>query len=316
MKIREAVPEDKEEIVEVLIASLGTTDLPITTEIWNYKHVENPFGRSLVLLAEEEGKIVGVRAFMCWRWQENGEIFTTYRAVDTATHPKHQGKGIFKKLTLAAVKMATEKNDHFIFNTPNEKSRPGYLKMGWAVVDKLHIGLKPAFNSFYKFDSNKVDYKVNLKDSTEQIEKLCVKWNAFQKKSGKLFTPKTRDFLYWRYESNPLQKYEVLAEGGIYLAVYVKQRGRLKELRVAECLHNNDSGDLKLINKLISQLSKRFGVQFISYSPDLLDLGSFSIKGNIGPVFTLRELNLTPDKRNELLKIKNWNYSIGDLELF
>src|SRR5680860_587937 len=132
MIIREAKEVDIPEIVKVLRASLGEQDLPLSEGIWNYKHVKNPFGRSLVLVAEENGVIAGVRAFMCWEWQCLNKSYATYRAVDTATHPNYQGQGIFKKLTLKAIELAKEQGVQFIFNTPNEQSRPGYLKMGWA----------------------------------------------------------------------------------------------------------------------------------------------------------------------------------------
>ena len=31
-----------------------------------------------------------------------------------------------------------------MFNTPNDQSRPGYLKMGWQVVGRVPIGVRPA----------------------------------------------------------------------------------------------------------------------------------------------------------------------------
>ncbi len=130
MLIREATEQDIPEILRVLKASLGETSSKKTESVWRYKHVDNPFGKSLVLVAVENDKIIGVRALMRWNWQLGNQIFSAYRAVDTATHPKHQGKGIFKKLTLRAIEMAKEQRDNFIFNTPNTQSLPGYLKMG------------------------------------------------------------------------------------------------------------------------------------------------------------------------------------------
>jgi predicted N-acetyltransferase YhbS len=97
MKIREATEEDIPDILEVLKASLGETSSKKTEDVWKYKHIDNPFGKSMVLVAIEENKIIGVRAFMRWKWQKGDCVFSAFRAVDTATHPKHQGKGIFKK---------------------------------------------------------------------------------------------------------------------------------------------------------------------------------------------------------------------------
>ena len=143
MQIREADHSDIPRILKVLKASLGESSSKKTEEVWRYKHIENPFGESLVLVAEEKDEIIGVRAFMRWQWQKGGQIYSAFRAVDTATHPDHQGKGIFKKLTLKALEIGKERGDHFVFNTPNTQSKPGYLKMGWKEVDKLKIHLRP-----------------------------------------------------------------------------------------------------------------------------------------------------------------------------
>ncbi len=142
MQIREATENDIPGILNVLKASLGESSSKKTEEVWRYKHIENPFGKSLVLIAAENEEIIGVRAFMRWQWQKEDKVYSAFRAVDTATHPSHQGKGIFKKLTLKALEIGKERGDHFVFNTPNTQSKPGYIKMGWKEVDKLKIQLR------------------------------------------------------------------------------------------------------------------------------------------------------------------------------
>ena len=110
-------------------------------EFFRWKHLENPFGRSFMLVAETDGHIVGLRAFMRWEFVAGDRRFRAVRAVDTATHPDHQGKGIFSRLTLEALDALRDQAD-FIFNTPNEKSLPGYLKMGWSVVGRVPIRIR------------------------------------------------------------------------------------------------------------------------------------------------------------------------------
>ena len=110
-------------------------------EFFRWKHLENPFGRSFMLVAEADGRIVGLRAFMRWEFVAGDRRFRAVRAVDTATHPDHQGKGIFSRLTLEALDSLRDQAD-FVFNTPNEKSLPGYLKMGWSVVGRVPIRIR------------------------------------------------------------------------------------------------------------------------------------------------------------------------------
>ena len=82
-----------------------------------------------MLIAETEGRLVGFRAFMRWRFRL-GALVRAVRAVDTATHPDFRGKG-----SSAAHRrprsMSWDWTRVLIFNTPNDKSLPGYLKMGW-----------------------------------------------------------------------------------------------------------------------------------------------------------------------------------------
>ncbi|MCY2686971.1 GNAT family N-acetyltransferase [Salinimicrobium sp. TH3] len=314
MIIREAVAADVPEIVQVLKASLGETELPLSEEIWNYKHRNNPFGQSIVLIAIEDKNIVGVRALMRWKWHRNGKEYFCLRAVDTATHPKHQGKGIFKKLTLKAVDVAQTEGADFIFNTPNEKSRPGYLKMGWEISGKLKVGLSPAILSFWKFRNSIPEYEIIYQTSFKRLEDLCTGWNLGLEKE-KLHTKKSAKYLKWRYEENPLQAYEVLVTSNFYLAGYIKKRKKIKELRIVECIFQNKSGE-KEADKIIRKWSMKFGAQVISFSPLLKKELIPSIKGKFGPLATVRNLNLTEIEREACFTTENWTYSLGDLELF
>lgn len=317
MKFKEADIEDIPAIVDVLKASLGERDLPISENIWRYKHLDNPFGNSFVLLAIEEGQVVGVRAFMKWLWQNGTDTYSALRAVDTATHPSHQGKGIFKRLTLKAVEICNKKGDNFIFNTPNDQSRPGYLKMGWESAGKIVVGLKPSLISFWNFSSAVPAYIVNKKVHPEKLEDLCSVYNRKLEERKALFTPKSGDFLKWRYETNPLQEYEVWATEDIYIAAYVKKRGRIKELRITECMiGNNNSRIQKLVRNIILKWCTKFGIQIVSFSPKIQQISKFSITGGFGPILTVNALNLADQERFAFKNIDNWNYSIGDLELF
>src|SRR4029079_3500391 len=101
-----------------------------------WKHVDNAFGRSPMWVACDGERIAGFRAFMRWEFEGAGEVKRAVRTVDTATHPDYQGQGIFTKLTLAGLEELAAEGVDFVFNTPNDKSRPGYLKMGWHVLGR------------------------------------------------------------------------------------------------------------------------------------------------------------------------------------
>ena len=214
MKIRSATAQDTEAIVLLLKQSLGESLIKKTTSIWQFKHQDNPFGVSHVLVAEEKNSLIGVRAFMQWHWQLGDTIQTAYRAVDTATHPSHQGKGVFKKLTLQALEEVAQKQARFIFNTPNSQSLPGYLKMGWKEVDKINVALVPAIVYYFRFLFSSSTRRHSISET--KLEELCQLHNQALSQKKMLFTPKTLQYLKWRYEINPMQDYMVYSGSDLF----------------------------------------------------------------------------------------------------
>lgn len=311
MQIRQATQTDIPGILDVLKASLGETSSKKTDEVWRYKHVDNPFGESLVLVAEEAGMIIGVRAFMRWQWKRGEKVFSAYRAVDTATHPEHQGKGVFKKLTLAALKLGEGNKDNFVFNTPNAQSKPGYFKMGWQEVGKLHTQIVPV-SPLYWNSKSPGNYPLSWNDDNTKLMEL---WNKNLMNLNQLFTPKSIPYLEWRYKNNPLQNYRIGASKKFFIAGYVKKQGKIKELRISELIFT-DAYAKKECRKLIKDWGKEYGVQFISFN-DPLKLNPIKVKisGNFGPVLTYKDLG-ADYSQSEFLEINNWAYSLGDLELF
>ena len=117
--------DDEASVLDLLAVTLGGGPAGRRpADFFRWKHLENPAGRSFMLVAELAGQIVGFRAFMRWRFQADGAELRAVRAVDTATHPDHQGKGIFSTLTLRALDELRGETD-LVFNTPNAASLPG-----------------------------------------------------------------------------------------------------------------------------------------------------------------------------------------------
>lgn len=146
-EIRDARDSEVEAIVELLRLGLGEGAVPRTEAFWRWKHQANPFGESPVLVAEAGGRLIGVRAFLRWTWHLGGEgdsaAVAAVRAVDTVTHPDWRGRGLFSELTRRLVDHVASEGAAFVFNTPNRKSGPGYLKLGWEEVGGLPVYFRP-----------------------------------------------------------------------------------------------------------------------------------------------------------------------------
>src|SRR5690606_10847180 len=132
--------------------------------------------------------------------------FNAVRAVDTATHPDFQGRGIFKKLTLALLENCKNEGVRFVFNTPNQQSRPGYLKMGWRDAGRMAVQLRP-LNPLEKLLPLPKEGEKDSISSILESPGLSDLLKADAMFSKKLRTSVSVDYLRWRYLEVPIVQY-------------------------------------------------------------------------------------------------------------
>ena len=327
MEIRPAVETDIPGIVDLLKISLGETLMPKSEDYWRWKHLQNPFGSSPVILSVDSEKIIGVRAFMPWQWMQGEKLYKAVRAVDTATHPEFQGKGIFKKLTLSLLKECEKGGVDFIFNTPNEKSKNGYLKMGWQEAGKLPVrfDIKRPFRVLKSLAGGAASKDVQLED--EQLEHWLnhpdlprlVQQTTFGKN---LVTNVSSAYLNWRYKEVPVVKYHAVgSHSGSELNGLIIGRTKVTrmgmEFRITDAFMSDFKNNKELMGNLRRKM-RELNVDYVTLSgtaaPASRSLPGFGMNLPIGPTVTVRSLqetDLTP-----LQKFKNWSPSLGDLELF
>jgi N-acetylglutamate synthase-like GNAT family acetyltransferase len=304
MQIREATEANIPAIVELLKISLGESLMPKSEAFWRWKHVENPFGVSPVLLAFEGEQLIGVRAFMHWQWQQGERTYRAVRAVDTATHPNFQGKGIFKKLTLQLVEQCTETGVDFIFNTPNKSSKPGYIKMGWQSLGKMKVYSKVVLSMTKQ--SKAFVHEFALRNNS----KLVI--NLDHLPSTGISTKRSSSFLHWRYQTNPNAAY--CSFGGSsgsnsYLTIFRLKPHRLGiEFRICEHLGGNEFD--KQYQKHLKAVARQSGANLITC---VCPLPGFPVlAARIGPEVTVRPISGSPD----FLSFQHWMPTLGDMELF
>lgn len=330
MWIRPAELSDDPAIINLLKESLGDSTIPKSEALWAWKHRQNPFGTSYMLLAEEDGKLVGVRAFMKWNWVRNQKIYPAVRAVDTATHPAHQGKGIFKKLTLHQLDICRQQQVQFVFNTPNLQSLPGYLKMGWVEQGSMPVKIKllrPLRMAAARFGKQIADTSVDPTPYQKWTNDVIQMADRAVPADDQLSTAMSSQYISWRYASNPLFNYNYLTDQKQFLLVTrIKSHNGYRELRITDFLLTNRNASRKELSKYIRntllQHCHHHKVDFVSLSGQQFKehralfhwMGWLPVR-NRGPLITLRDLNMN-DIFPSLLVRANWGYSLGDMELF
>ena len=300
MKIRQATGEDLPEIVSLLKRSLGESRIQKSEEAWNWKHVQNPFGKSRVHLAFEGETLVGVRAFMQWKWQLAGKEYRVLRAVDTATHPEFRGRGIFRKLTEGLIEKATEEGFDFIFNTPNEKSMPGYLKMGWKKCYKIPVRVR-FFPLFCSPPGARPEHGFEVGDLNDDWAEKAT-------------------YFKWRYVDNPFVKYHGFGFGAKNFCIFrVKKGSWFNELRICD-LQVTGSAETKEFNNRLRQAASVFKCRLVTVGrygdrrvAKLLNQSFFGPPLPLGLPLTARTLNTDPEV---VFADKAGNLPLGTFELF
>jgi GNAT superfamily N-acetyltransferase len=334
LEVRPFTMQDEAEVLDLLRSALGEGPTgERSSRFFRWKHMENPFGNSLMLVAEAGGRILGLRAFMRWRLRADTRTLSAVRAVDTATLPEAQGKGVFSRLTREAVEIMRPDVD-LVFNTPNSKSLAGYLKMGWRVVGRVpvRVHVKRPIRFLRRLRSlsagsetmdgaPRVDARpaADVFHDASAIESL-LKTIAID--SGRLVTDRSVDYLRWRYAAAPFD-YRAITDGSggelRGLALFrVRPRGLLWEATVTELLVA--SGERTVARRLLRSIFHAAEVDHVTcsfpaafVSPSVL-AGSAFVRAPAGP--TLVTNPLTDSIRPDPSDLGSWALTLGDLEVF
>jgi GNAT superfamily N-acetyltransferase len=319
--IRVANERDIPAILNLFKIALGTEGGAPIESFWRWKHIDNPFGVSPVLLAFDKDQLIGLRAFMRWQWAYKNNILPAFRAVDTATHPDYRGKGIFSKLTKALIKeLQVTEPSCFIYNTPNSQSKPGYLKMGWKVLGKPNVLASLVFA-----------YSINPEEKFKAFHRALqqVNFDTLPFKpavnNGLVHTNQSLQYYKWRYQSIPEIPYGTFTynsqQKSVMLFFHLKERGKIYELRICDEIWFDGITDQRLALQAYHKLAKKLGTPFVSFITNN-ELSVWQRLGNrvftlqkYSPDITVREVN-DETLMKSVQDIDNWAFSLGDLELF
>lgn len=313
LAVRPFEDPDLEQVLDVLRASLGETPLlRRTAELFRWKHIDNPFGRSIILLAMDGERIAGVRAFMRWELTTpDGATVRCVRAVDTATHPDYQRRGIFSTLTKAAVSAATDDGVHLIFNTPNPKSGAGYLKMGWAEVGPIGVQMRPSLSMV----SAGADPDV-LPDPSRWLDPIrpATGLPTGARPGRGLRTPRGMSYLAWRFSSHPTAHYFQAGDSGGTAVLRPNVRNRRRELVVSDLLGT----DLRAAARAATRASR---ADYLAgwFSPGSPERAA-AVRAGLLPIPRVTSLTLVcrplvADLPINPLSLSSWDLAMSDLEL-
>jgi hypothetical protein len=257
--------------------------------------------------------------FLRWEFRlPSGATRRAVRAVDTATHPDWQGRGIFTRLTMGALPDLEHQGVDMVFNTPNDKSRPGYLKMGWQQIGRVPVavrlrsplsaaevlGARAAAEKWSTPTDVGLDAASCLGDETS-IARLVERAAS---PSG-IATDRSPAYLSWRYSFAPL-RYRVVPVGdrlddGI-VVFRLRRRGTALEATIAEVIVPPGTSARRAVGYVLRATGADYAIRT---GPG--GAAGFLPAPSIGPVLTWRPLVDPWVPAPEDLSL-----ALGDVELF
>ncbi|MEQ8840690.1 MAG: GNAT family N-acetyltransferase [Acidimicrobiales bacterium] len=311
--VRRATIDDIPAAIEVATAALGWTPGEPHEAFFRWKHLENPAGASPMWLAIDDGAAVGFRTMLRWTFHdEAGELRPAARAVDTATHPDHERRGIFRALTTEAVDDLTSEGVAFVFNTPNDNSRPGYLRMGWRDVGRIPTRVAVAGPRSLprlaraRTAARKWSEPCPAGTPVEQAIDDLVALERATPRPPALTTVRSRDHLLWRYGFEPLH-YRVLRTDAAAAVVRLRRRGPALEAVLAEIFSPDAASTRHLLRAVRRQLPADHLLTLAATPHPAPWLPTLP---RLGPRLTVRDLAAAGPDRDR------FRFSLGDIELF
>jgi GNAT superfamily N-acetyltransferase len=316
--VRMANAVDRRDILALFERSLGWVNDTRHEAFFAWKHEHNVFGPSPAWAAWEGDRMVGFRTFLRWEFEQGREVIRAVRAVDTATDPEYQRRGVFQQLTLHALEHLRTGEASFVFNTPNEQSRPGYVRMGWQVAGRIPLSARPAAfrgiprmvgartaADLWSLETDAGEAATAVLQDDKSISDLL----GSRPRSQEMVTRLSVDYLRWRYGFSPLQYRAVVMGGDVSTGIAlfrVRQRGSAREAALCEVLA--PEGDAACEQRLVREVARSVGADYLLRAAARRD-GCLPLPGQ-GPVLTYRPLRESPPDR------RDWRLTMGDLELF
>jgi GNAT superfamily N-acetyltransferase len=122
-------------------ALLGKTLSPsLDLRYLNWLYAENPSGPAIGFNAFHNGALAAHYATIPLSARVNGRMEKGLLSLNTATHPEHQGKGLFPEIAGQTYARAAELGFGFVIGVANARSTRGFTeKLGFQLVGPLDV---------------------------------------------------------------------------------------------------------------------------------------------------------------------------------
>lgn len=123
-----------------LLSSVFTETKKFTTDFIKWQYTENPNGNVIGFDAYDGDVLVGHYVTIPVVYKINDKSTKGLLSLNTATHPNHQGRGLFTQLAEKTFQLAKDLGYEFVIGVANQNSTPGFLKkLGFYKIAALDV---------------------------------------------------------------------------------------------------------------------------------------------------------------------------------
>lgn len=301
--------------------TLDGHDLP---QFFDWKHIANPLGRSIMVVAEADRAVIGFAAWQRWPMRAGERELEALRGVDVAVAPSHQGRGLHPELVRNAADQFPEQAS-LILSDPNTRSLRGSLRVGrieigtFPLLLRIHKPLRAGFRLIAATNHPEAQGTAAaeaLHDSDDVSALLA----AADESNGRLGTARDVGYLRWRYGSVAAYRAVRVERGGSLggIAIFrTYSRGRLRICKICELLVPRDEGQLG--RRLLQDAMRAAAADCVTChfptgsTPHRAAIRSGFVRLRHGPAPTVGVLKtgVVPDPT----KRASWALTLGDFDL-
>jgi len=262
-----------------------------TLREWEWKFKQNPYrDLHLITVAEDAGKIVGHYASIPVFMQCGSERFLFAYPVDTFVHPDYRNLKIISDLYSTHKEIGAKRGYIGAFGFPNEqaymvgkrllgyydllKLSNLYCRLNWrqpvkrrlkGIPVSLEKAIQKASSKYYSVYFSQRPYKLEIIDEYIFDERINRLWERVHQHFS-ILCIRDLPYLTWRYMSNPLKAYNILAVGDEeingYLVYRIRENNGAYEGVIVDCLWDDEA----VLKALLTDSLQRFAREGVDYA--------------------------------------------------
>lgn len=302
---RKANESDYERIAQFRRNFIELTISCYSSQYYYWKFIINPIKCGQLWIAESEDNIVGIKSVTTKMMVAFGDLIVAGEMGDSFTIPEFRGCGIFTVLSKTTRDKAIEQGVSFVYNTPNNNSRPLYEKnLNHSKINSLSIvnmtrPLNYRLTFEEKYGKGFLIYlsSIFLKVASETLYKIVVSNGVRDKIKVNLVTAFPKDISdLWINES---QNYDIaIVRDFEYLEWrYVKSIDKYIIMVARNEVDEIQGYIVGKVNELEVHLKSRVGV-----------VVDFLVRQNKPKIFDILLTSLLEHfKREKVIKVSTWS---------